>query len=98
MPPTAKPVDAETPMSQTWPWILVRVLVTLVLATVAWAVIGFFATAPLGAIYGWGGHPAAPSAPMSVYIGLYLVVLPIVCLAGTWFAVGAIARLFARRR
>ena len=84
-------------MSQTWPWILVRVIVTLLLGVVAWAVLGFLATAPLGAIYGWSGHPSVPAAPMAVYVGLYLVVLPIVCLAGAWWVVGAVARPFARR-
>lgn len=85
-------------MSQSWPWILVRVLVTLLLGAGAWVVLGFLATAPLGAIYGWSGHPSIPAAPMAVYYGLYLVVLPIVCLAGAWWLAGAIARLAARRR
>jgi hypothetical protein len=85
-------------MSQSWPWILVRVIATFVLGGGAWIVLGFLATAPLGAIYGWSGHPSIPAAPTEVYVGFYLVVLPIVCLAGAWKLVGATARFLARRR
>jgi len=59
-----------------------RVLATLLIAAVGWAVIGYLATVPLGALYGWSGHPAIPAAPLGVYIGLYLVVLPGACLLG----------------
>ena len=61
---------------------------TLLLATLAWAVLGFLATAPLGLAFGWSGHPSIPNAPLAVYVGLYLVVLPLACIAGAWKAVG----------
>jgi hypothetical protein len=84
-------------MSQAWSSILVRVLVTLLLAAGAWVVLGFLATAPLGAIYGWSGHPSIPAAPIWVYYTLYLAVLPVVCVGGAWMLVGAVARLLGRR-
>jgi hypothetical protein len=69
-----------------------RLLGTLVLATISWALLGYFATLPLGAIYGWGGHPAIPSAPIGVYIALYGVVFPLLCLAAAWFVMGKLMR------
>jgi hypothetical protein len=81
-----------------WLVIVLRILATLLVAAPLWAVLGYLATAPLGAIYGWGGHPSIPSAPASVYVGLYLVVLPIVCLCLAWWVVGLIARLVTRVR
>jgi hypothetical protein len=69
-----------------------RVLGTLVLATISWALLGYFATMPLGAIYGWGGHPALPSAPIGVYIALYGVVFPLLCLAAAWVVMGRLIR------
>jgi len=77
---------------------LLRGLATLVLATVAWACFGYLATIPLGMVFGWSGHPAIPDAPVAVYIGLYLIVLPVLCLVGTWRVVGALARAVRRRR
>lgn len=75
-----------------------RAVATLVVALVGWVSLGYLATAPLGAIFGWSGHPAIPDAPVAVYIGLYLVVLPVVCLFGAWSIVRwAGARLSARR-
>ena len=72
--------------------LLWRIPLTLVLAAPAWAVLGYFASAPLVWIYGWSsGHPPIPNAPNSVYIGLYLVVLPVFCLLGAWKVVGWIA-------
>ena len=68
--------------------LVIRALATVVLAAIGWAVVGYVATAPLGAIYGWGGHPAMPSAPWSVYVALYFVTLPAVCLIGGWFLAG----------
>jgi hypothetical protein len=66
-----------------------RVLATLLIAAVGWAVIGYLATVPLGALYGWSGHPALPAAPPAVYIGLYLVALPVACLVGArWLVYG----------
>ena len=64
--------------------IALRFLGTLVVAVVSWAVLGYLASAPLGAIYGWSGHPAIPAAPTAVYILVYAVVLPLLCLAGGW--------------
>ena len=61
-----------------------RVAGTLVVAVMSWVVLGLLATGALGAIYGWGGHPAIPAAPLAVYIILYLVVLPMLSLAGGW--------------
>ena len=85
-------------MSQAWPSILVRVFLTLLLAAGAWVVAGFLATAPLGAIYGWSGHPSIPAAPNWVYYAVYLAALPALCLGGAWILVGALARLLGRRR
>jgi hypothetical protein len=72
-------------------WIF-RILGTLLLGSIAWACLGFLATAPLGAIYGWQGHPSIPAAPKPVYAGLYLVVLPVICLSGAWFLVRSIEK------
>ena len=68
---------------------------TLILGLAGWVVLGYLATLPLGAIFGWSGHPAIPDAPTGVYIGLYLVLLPALCLAGAWRVGGWFA---ARRR
>lgn len=65
-----------------------RLAVSLVLAVIGWALLGYLATLPLGAFYGWSGHPAIPAAPWSVYLALYAVVLPGVCLAGGWYIAG----------
>jgi hypothetical protein len=54
------------------------------IAVILWVVVGFLATAPLGAIYGWSGHPAIPAAPMAVYVIVYLLVLPVACGAAAW--------------
>jgi hypothetical protein len=64
--------------------IALRLLATLVVGTISYVVLGYLAVAPLGAIYGWGGHPAMPSAPMPLYYTLYVGVLPVLCLAGAW--------------
>ena len=72
--------------------LFVRLGVTLILACVLWGVLGYLATAPLGAVYGWGGHPAIPSAPESVYIVLYLIVLPAICLGSCWWLTRGITR------
>jgi hypothetical protein len=61
---------------------MMRVVMTLILGLLAWVVLGYLATMPLGAIFGWSGHPALPDAPLGVYIGLYLVLLPTLCFAG----------------
>ena len=72
--------------------VALRVVGTLVLATLSWALLGYFATLPLRAIYGWGGHPAIPSAPIGVYIALYGVVFPLLCLSAAWFVMGKLMR------
>jgi len=69
-----------------------RVAGTLVVATIAWAALGYLATVPLGAVFGWSGHPAIPAAPVAVYIVLYLVVLPALCLVGAWRLTGRVER------
>lgn len=84
--------------SRSWPWILARIAATLLLGAVAWVVLAYLSTVPLGMIYGWGGHPSIPSAPMDVYVWLLFVVLPIVSLGGAWLVVGIGARLLSRRR
>jgi hypothetical protein len=61
-----------------------RAVGALLVGTVAWAVLGYLATVPLGAIFGWSGHPALPDAPAAVYVGLYLAVLPALCFFGAW--------------
>jgi hypothetical protein len=63
---------------------ILRAVGTFVAAFAGWAVLGYLATAPLGAIYGWSGHPSIPAAPVAVYVGVFLVVLPIICLFGAW--------------
>jgi protein-S-isoprenylcysteine O-methyltransferase Ste14 len=63
---------------------MLRATGTLVLAAAGWAVLAYLATAPLGAIYGWSGHPPLPNAPTAVYVVLYLVVLPAICLVLAW--------------
>jgi hypothetical protein len=77
---------------------VLRVACTLVLAVVCWAILGFLATAPLGALYGWSGHPSIPAAPVAVYVGIYLIVLPALCLIGAWKLVGMIGRKLSMRR
>jgi hypothetical protein len=77
--------------------ILVRVLLSVILGFVAWAVVGYLATLPLGAIYGWSGHPAIPAAPWSVYVALYLVLLPVICLAAAWYLAGRLIGAISRR-
>jgi hypothetical protein len=62
----------------------VRIVVTAIIACVAWVVLAFLLTAPLGAFYGWSGHPAIPAAPLAVYGVVYVIVLPAVCLWASW--------------
>jgi hypothetical protein len=75
--------------------LVLRACAALVLALIAWACLGYLALMPLGALYGWSGHPALPAAPVAVYIGLYLVVLPVSCLYGAWRVAGVLGRAFA---
>lgn len=78
--------------------IALRLLGTLVAAAFGWVVLGYLATGVLGAMYGWGGHPAIPAAPMAVYVVVYGVVLPILCLAGAWKVTGRIETRWRRSR
>lgn len=64
-------------------WTL-RALSMFCVAALAWSLLGYFATLPLGALFGWSGHPAVPDAPILLYVVIYLVVLPIGCLYGAW--------------
>lgn len=78
-------------------FLILRGTCVIVLTTACWAILGYLATAPLGALYGWSGHPSIPNAPVSVYIGLYLIVLPILCLFVAWKLVSVIFRVIAVR-
>ena len=78
-------------------FLILRGACVVVLATVCWAILGYLATAPLGALYGWSGHPSIPNAPVSVYIGLYVIVLPVLCLFAAWKLVSVIFRAIAVR-
>jgi hypothetical protein len=73
----------------------VRWLVTLLVAALLWAALGFLATAPLGWAFGWSGHPSLPAAPTWVYVTTYLVVLPAISVG---IAFGVISWLFKGRR
>lgn len=61
-----------------------RLLATLILAAIGWVLLGYVAIGLLGMIYGWSGHPAMPPAPWALYIALYGVALPLVCLTLAW--------------
>ena len=63
-----------------------RVVGTFLIALLFWVVLGYLVIGLMGRIYGWGGHPAIPSAPLEVYFVVYLIVLPIICLAVGWKA------------
>jgi hypothetical protein len=71
---------------------------TLLVAAPVWAVLGYFASGPLGAFYGWSGHPAVPAAPKWMYVTLYLAVLPVLSLALAWTILRLGTRLAAARR
>lgn len=77
---------------------MLRAIATLLVASAGWAVLGYLATAPLGALYGWSGHPAIPGAPLTVYVGLYLVVLPAICLFLAWRTIRWMEAHIRRRR
>ena len=64
--------------------ILLRAIATLLLAAAAWVLLGYLATAPLGAIFGWAGHPSIPAAPVAIYVAVYLIALPALCLFAAW--------------
>ena len=78
--------------------LVLRGLATLILGVLAWGCLGYLATMPLGMVFGWSGHPAIPDAPVAVYVGLYLIVLPVLCVMGAWRVVGAMSRALDRRR
>ena len=69
----------------------IRGVATLFIALVAWIILGYAALIPLGAIFGWSGHPALPAAPPWIYVGLYLLALPTLCLYTGWRTVKSIA-------
>lgn len=73
------------------PW-LVRGIGAALVAVVSWVLLGYLALVPLGALFGWSGHPALPDAPAAVYVLLYLVILPALCGFAAWKAVTAIER------
>jgi hypothetical protein len=77
---------------------LLVAIATLLVAAPVWALLAYLSTGPLGALYGWSGHPSLPNAPTWVYVALYLAVLPIVSLAGAGAIVRAVARQVSRRR
>lgn len=54
------------------------------IALLAWVVLGYFVLGLMGAIFGWSGHPALPSAPIEAYFIVYLIVLPAICLFAGW--------------
>jgi drug/metabolite transporter (DMT)-like permease len=64
----------------------------VVVAVVGWVLLGYLALMPLGAIFGWSGHPALPDAPAAVYVLLYLVVLPALCGFAAWKTIARIER------
>ena len=61
-----------------------RIGFAFLITVILWVVGGFLLTAPLGAIFGWSGHPAIPAAPMLVYVIVYLVLLPVACGFVAW--------------
>ena len=67
---------------------ILRAIAAFVLAVVGWAILGYLMTVPLGMIYGWSGHPAIPDAPVYVYVGVYIVALPALCLFAAWRLAG----------
>jgi hypothetical protein len=72
-------------------------LATLLVAAALWVVLAYFSSGPLGALYGWSGHPSVPAAPKWVYVTLFLVVLPILSLALGW-AIVRLGTLLSTRR
>jgi len=77
--------------------VAVRVAVTVAVAVIGWILAGYLATVPLGALFGWSGHPAIPDAPIAVYVALYLVVLPVLCGILGWKLTGWAAARWRRR-
>lgn len=73
---------------------LLRWAAGLFFALLLWVLLGFAATMPLGAIFGWSGHPAMPAAPLPVYVVLYLILLPTLCLVAAWRLTGWIEGRF----
>ena len=61
-----------------------RILLTTIVAALGWILVGYLLTVPLGAIFGWSGHPAIPAAPTEVYLTLYAGLLPALCLLLAW--------------
>jgi ABC-type polysaccharide/polyol phosphate export permease len=69
-----------------------RVLGTILLGLVGWVIVGYLLTIPLGAIFGWSGHPAVPDAPVPIYVALYIVAIPALCLFAAWRVVRRIEK------
>jgi hypothetical protein len=69
----------------------IRGVAILLIALIAWIILGYAALIPLGAIFGWSGHPALPASPLWIYGGLYLLALPTLCLYMGWRTVKSIA-------
>ena len=67
------------------------------LAAVAWALLGYLPTAPLGAIYGSSGHPAMPAAPWNIDVLLYFILRPVVCLVDGWYVTSRLVEAISRR-
>jgi hypothetical protein len=84
--------ETATLSKHSFAFLMLRAACALALAVICWAILGYLATAPLGALYGWSGHPAVPAAPVAVYVMVYLIVLPVVCLIGAWKTVVILGR------
>lgn len=67
------------------------------IALLAWVVLGYFVLGLMGAIFGWSGHPALPSAPIEAYFIVYLIALPVICLIAGWRLLRWIESWIARR-
>jgi hypothetical protein len=72
------------------------VLLTVLLGVVGWLVLGYLVSVPLGLMFGWSGHPAIPDAPLLVYLAVYGIVLPALCLFGAWRISGTLIRRFRK--
>jgi hypothetical protein len=78
--------------------VLLAILSTVLLAAPLWVALAYWSTGPLGAIYGWSGHPPLPGAPDWVYWTLFAVALPVLCLGVAGAVVHLVTRWLCRRR
>jgi hypothetical protein len=67
------------------------VLAALFIGSTAWILLGYASLIPLGAVFGWSGHPALPAAPPWIYGLIHFIALPIVCLYVGWRAAQRLA-------